>query len=187
MSVYAKLNKARSLFHKTKLNKSGHNKLAGYKYFELGDFLIPALEIFDQVGLCATISFTATDAIMRIVNVEDDKQIIVFSSPMASANLKGCHEIQNLGAVQTYQRRYLWTSVLEIVEHDALDATTGNGNIVEETIDAVQLQELTDMINITGTDTVTMCKYYKISSLKDMPASKFNHAMIKLEGKGAKA
>jgi len=27
--------------------------------------------------------------------------------------------------VQTYLRRYLWVAALEIVEHDALDATTG--------------------------------------------------------------
>jgi hypothetical protein len=33
--------------------------------------------------------------------------------------------VQNLGAVQTYLRRYLWVAALEIVEHDALDATTG--------------------------------------------------------------
>jgi hypothetical protein len=28
--------------------------------------------------------------------------------------------------VQTYLRRYLWTNAFEIVEHDALDATTGS-------------------------------------------------------------
>jgi hypothetical protein len=44
---------------------------------------------------------------------------------MGSAQLKGCHEVQNIGAVETYQRRYLWVAALEIVEHDALDATTG--------------------------------------------------------------
>jgi hypothetical protein len=44
---------------------------------------------------------------------------------MSTAALKGCHEVQNLGAVQTYLRRYLWVAALEIVEHDALDATTG--------------------------------------------------------------
>ena len=44
---------------------------------------------------------------------------------MSEAALKGCHAVQNLGAVQTYLRRYLWTTALEIVEHDAIDATTG--------------------------------------------------------------
>jgi hypothetical protein len=42
---------------------------------------------------------------------------------MADANLKGCHPIQNLGAVETYTRRYLWVSAMEIVEHDALDSS----------------------------------------------------------------
>jgi hypothetical protein len=44
---------------------------------------------------------------------------------MSSAALKGCHEVQNLGAVQTYLRRYLWVAALEIVEHDAIDASEG--------------------------------------------------------------
>jgi hypothetical protein len=43
---------------------------------------------------------------------------------MGSANLKGCHEVQNIGAVETYQRRYLWSAALEIIENDVLDSTT---------------------------------------------------------------
>jgi hypothetical protein len=57
MSVYTKLNEARKRFHELKLEKTGHNKFAGYYYFELGDFLIPALQTFSDVGLCAYISF----------------------------------------------------------------------------------------------------------------------------------
>jgi len=45
------------------------------------------------------------------------------TSPMAEANLKGAHPIQNLGAVETYTRRYLWVTAMEIVEHDALDSS----------------------------------------------------------------
>lgn len=126
MSVYSKLNEARVKFHSLKLEKTGHNKFAGYKYFELGDFLIPALQVFKDVGLCAFVSFEKDLAVMMIVDVEKPESSIVISSPMGSAALKGCHEVQNIGAVETYQRRYLWTAALEIVEHDALDATTGN-------------------------------------------------------------
>jgi hypothetical protein len=63
----------------------------------------------------------------------DDGTYIHINSPMSSAALKGCHEVQNLGAVQTYLRRYLWVTAMEIVEHDALDATTGS-----ETVNAKQ-------------------------------------------------
>tara|TARA_R110000868_G_scaffold357179_2_gene618622 strand:- start:117 stop:464 length:348 start_codon:yes stop_codon:yes gene_type:complete len=44
---------------------------------------------------------------------------------MSTAQLKGCHEVQNLGAVLSYIRRYLWVTALEILEHDALDSTSG--------------------------------------------------------------
>jgi hypothetical protein len=125
MNVYQKLNAARESFHQTKLTKTGHNKFAGYKYFELGDFLIPALNIFAEHGLAGVISFGKEEASMTIIDVYKPEDRIVITSPMSTAALKGCHEVQNLGAVQTYLRRYLWVAALEIVEHDALDATTG--------------------------------------------------------------
>ena len=122
MNVYQKLNAARDLFHKVELKKSGHNKFAGYKYFELGDFVVPALDIFNQVGLVSIISFGEI-ATMTIVNIDKPEETITITSPMSEANLKGCHPIQNLGAVQTYLRRYLWVAALEIIEHDAIDSS----------------------------------------------------------------
>jgi hypothetical protein len=124
-NVYTKLNQAREVFHQKKLKKSGLNKFAGYQYFELADFIIPALQIFEEHRLCAFISFTKEYADMRIVDIDNPQDVITISSPMSEASLKGCHPVQNLGAVQTYLRRYLWVAALEIVEHDALDATTG--------------------------------------------------------------
>jgi hypothetical protein len=122
MNVYQRLNAAREAFHSQELRKSGHNKFAGYQYFELGDFVVPALAIFKHVGLTSVISFGADQAVMRIVNTEKPEDFIEITSPMSEANLKGCHPVQNLGAVQTYTRRYLWVAALEIVEHDAIDS-----------------------------------------------------------------
>jgi hypothetical protein len=122
MNVYQKLNDARVQFHKLQLKKTGLNKFAGYQYFELGDFLIPALNVFHDNGLCAIISFGEAVATMTIFSASDGASVTI-TSPMAEANLKGCHPIQNLGAVETYTRRYLWVAALEIVEHDALDSS----------------------------------------------------------------
>jgi hypothetical protein len=124
MSVYKKLMAARLELQGRKLNKSGHNKFAGYKYFELGDFLPSIQEIFAKQGLCGVVSYLPDVAVLTITDMEDGSYIHV-NSPMSSAALKGCHEVQNLGAVQTYLRRYLWVTAMEIVEHDALDAVTG--------------------------------------------------------------
>lgn len=132
MNIFQKLNAARKEFHSLKLKKSGQNKFAGYEYFELADFLIPALTVFEKHGLCAVISFDKDVATMTIYTSIGDNgsySNITITSPMGSANLKGCHEVQNIGAVETYQRRYLWMAALEIVEHDALDASTGSEKI----------------------------------------------------------
>ena len=126
MNVYQKLNEARDLFHQAPLKKSGHNKFAGYSYFELGDFVVPALEIFKQVGLTSIISFKQDEATMEIINTDKPDEVVTITTPMSEANLKGCHPVQNLGAVQSYLRRYLWVAAMEIVEHDALDPTTGD-------------------------------------------------------------
>jgi hypothetical protein len=123
--VYAKLQKARMMLQAAPIKKSGHNKFAGYQYFELGDFLPTINEIFNELGLCSVISFDKELATLRVIDT-DNGGAITFTSPMADAHLKGCHPIQNMGATQTYSRRYLYVSALEIVEHDALDATTGS-------------------------------------------------------------
>jgi len=134
MSVYKKLQEARIQLQNTKLNKSGKNKFAGYEYFELGDFLPQIQNICQKNGLCGMVSFTAETAYLTIHETEGDG-FVTFTSPMSSAALKGCHDVQNLGAVQTYLRRYLWTNAFEIVEHDALDATTGGAEPVKKTKD----------------------------------------------------
>lgn len=120
--VHKKLMAARIRLQGTRLEKSGLNKFAGYKYFELGDFLPEIQNIFNDLGLCGVVSYDAAYATLTITDT-DDGTVIVISSPMAAAELKGAHPIQNLGAVETYQRRYLWMTAMEIVEHDAIDST----------------------------------------------------------------
>jgi hypothetical protein len=120
--VYEKLQKARIKLQHTELKKSGHNKFAGYKYFELGDFLPAIQSIFFELKLCPVVSFGTELATLRIIDTENGG-CVTFTSPMAEAQLKGCHPIQNLGAVETYSRRYLYVTALEIVEHDAIDSS----------------------------------------------------------------
>ena len=121
MSVHKKLMQARVKLQSTEMKKSGLNKFAGYSYFELGDFIPHIQTIFNDIGLCGVVSFNTEYATLCITDVEDGT-VIVIQSPMAEANLKGAHPIQNLGAVESYQRRYLWMTAMEIVEHDIIDS-----------------------------------------------------------------
>ena len=124
MNVYEKLQGVRVDMQKLNLKKSGKNAFAGYTYWELSDFLPHVNQLMEQYKLTSCLSFGDV-GLLEIINTEKPDERILFTSPMSTASLKGCHEVQNLGAVITYIRRYLWTNALELTEHDALDATTG--------------------------------------------------------------
>ena len=126
MNVYQKLQKCRFELQNMKLKKSGNNKFAGFTYFELSDFLPSINELCEKHGLFTRTTFTSDLAMLEVINAEMPEEVIVFTSPQAEATLKGCHAIQNVGAVETYQRRYLLMVAFEIVENDALDPTVTN-------------------------------------------------------------
>ena len=122
MSVHKKLMQARVDLLLIDLKKTGRNTFQNYSYFELGDFIPHIQTIFNNVGLCGVVSFNNEYAQLCITDV-DDGTVIVITSPMAEANLKGSQPIQLIGSIQTFQRRYLWMAALELTEHDTIDMT----------------------------------------------------------------
>jgi len=128
MSVHKKLMQARISLQSVEMKKSGLNKFAGYDYFELSDFIPHVQRIFNEIGLCGVVSYEREIAKLTITDTDGGGEIII-TSPMAGASLKGCHDIQNLGAVETYQRRYLWVTAMEILEHDAIDGGDTKKNV----------------------------------------------------------
>jgi hypothetical protein len=125
MNIYEKLQNVRCELQKRTFKKSGKNAYAGYEYFELSDFLPTINELMLEHKLTTSVSFNSEIATLTLINIEKPEETIIFTSPMSSASLKGCHDVQNLGAVQTYLRRYLYVNAFEIVEHDPLDKTAG--------------------------------------------------------------
>lgn len=123
--VHKKLMQARVELQAMPLKKSGHNKFAGYNYFELGDFLPQVNSIFHRLGLCSVVSFDAEYASLTITDV-DDGTMIVITSPMVESSMKGASPIQSLGGCQTYQRRYLYLCATDLVEGDSFDASAPN-------------------------------------------------------------
>ena len=125
MNIYEKLQNMRVELQQKNIKKSGKNKFAGYEYYELSDILPPINELQSNYKTCSFISFNKEEAVLTIVNSEKPEEQIMFSSPMAELTLKGGQEIQNLGGVETYQRRYLYMAAFEIVENDYFDSVQG--------------------------------------------------------------
>lgn len=122
MNVFEKLNEARIRFQNANVKKSGKNSYAGYTYYELADILPAINKIAQELKFSCIVNFTPDLATLDFVDCEKNEKI-TFTSPMSEASLKGCHPVQNLGAVETYIKRYLYQNCFEIVEADALDGT----------------------------------------------------------------
>ena len=92
-------------------------------------------EIERKTMRLSVIRYSAVIATLTIYNTESPEEKIEFSSPMITAELKGCHAVQNLGAVETYVRRYLYLAAYEIVEAEQLDLTQGKPDRAPKTPD----------------------------------------------------
>lgn len=171
-NIYSKLQKARCEFQEKPIKKSGHNRFAGYHYFELGDFLPTINSLLDKYNLCSNISFDKDMATLTIINTDNTDEKLVFTSPMSEASIKGCHAIQNLGAAQTFLRRYLWVNAFEIVENDQLDATTGKNEKQSKTkanVNANKIEKLLATKDVDADAVILFAKSaYKVNDLTEL-------------------
>lgn len=179
MNIYEKMNEAKIHILKAKLKKSGENKFAGFKYFELADILPEIVYICQQLKLHTKVTFTESEAVLTITNAEDPKEILHVTSPMKETELKGCNAIQALGGVETYQRRYLYMAAFDIIENDLFDAKTGQGetiskNVYEALVSAIGNKNIPSRII---TDELAKRGYTKLIELQNEELASFKKAI----------
>ena len=145
-NIYSKMQKARCEFQEKPLKKSGWNNFSNFAFFELKDVQPTINALLEKYNMCSLMSFGNDLATLTIINSENPEEKMVFTSPMSTAKLKACHEVQNLGAVETYIRRYLWFAAFEIVESDGLDATVGKDDKPSKTKANVNAAKIVKLI-----------------------------------------
>ena len=123
-TIHEKLIEARKEFHSNEIKKTGWNDYSKYHYFEFSDFAVPAMDILAEQGLIAIISFETELATMTVTDVKTG-EFITITSPMSEAKLKACQPVQSMGACQSFVSRYLYTTLFQIVEHEAIEMQTG--------------------------------------------------------------
>lgn len=163
MNIYEKIQKVKEDFLAKNIKKSGQNKFAGFSYYELSDITPPLIELCNKYKLFTAFRFTNEEAILEIVNIEEPKEVQLYSSPMEELELKGCNKIQALGGTETYQRRYLYMAAFDIIEADLFDKTSGISD--EKLITKEQIKKLGEVVD----DIPAMLNYFKIEKIEDMP------------------
>ena len=121
MNVYQKLQEIKCELLKANPKKSGNNKYAGYFYYELADFIPTIIQLCLAHNIMTFVSFTEDKAMLTAVNCEKPEETVTIESPMRKLDLKGCNDIQALGGVETYSRRYLYMAMFDITENDMFD------------------------------------------------------------------
>ena len=128
-NIYQKMIDGRSLFQNTPKKKSGENKFAHYSYYQLDDIVPILTKIETSCQLLFMISFEDNKGILTVVNAEKPEETLTYSTPTSldclAQNKMKPSEIQQIGAMETYSRRYLYLMALDVVESDAVDATMG--------------------------------------------------------------
>lgn len=128
LNIWQKLSAARVNFLNAPVKKSGINRFAQFKYFELEDIVPTATKIFHELGLLLMESITYERAEAVLLNVDKPEETIVFQVPAKDCAIEDgtkMSAIQGLGAYVTYLRRYLYCLVLDIVEADPVDGSAG--------------------------------------------------------------
>lgn len=155
MNIYQKLQSARIKVQEAAITKTGKNPHQKFSYLELIDFSPVVQATFHELGLMGKVDF-AESATLTIYDTDKPESYLVFTSPMSSAKLPGAHDVQNLGAVQTYLRRYLYMSALEIVAPDHVEdskpvpmAPAGKPQITTEQL-ATACERIRNGENIAG-------------------------------------
>ena len=135
MNVWAKLLAVRSEFYETGAKKTGKNLHAEFMYFELEDIVPVAEPLFKKYGLLLMPLFADGNATAHIVNTDKPEECIDFTIPLIFIAEPGkfrMNEVQGVGAVVTYYRRYLYMVVLDLVESDGFDGQDGRKNLPDE-------------------------------------------------------
>lgn len=137
--------KIRVDLQKANLKKSGKNKFAGFDYFELADFLPTLNELMNREGVNDI--FTIEDEYAKLILIKDEEMqeykmpFKIYSTPLNSKNAKSMQDIQYLGALNTYYKRYLYLNAFGITDGDVIDSMDNSELTEEKNEELEQLRE----------------------------------------------
>lgn len=128
----------------TKIKKSGKNNFAGFDYYELSDFLPNLNELMLEEGINDV--FTIEDEYAKLILIKGEERqeykipFVLFETPYnyrknkdtgEIEKIKSMQDIQYLGALNTYYKRYLYLNAFGITDGEIIDSMD-NEELVEE-------------------------------------------------------
>lgn len=126
--------KIRVELQKMKLQKTGKNKFAGFEYYELADFLPRLNELMLEEKINDVFTIENEEAKLILKKSEETQEykmpFVLFDTPINKkynkdfdeyVDVKSMQDIQYLGALNTYYKRYLYINAFGITDGDIID------------------------------------------------------------------
>lgn len=153
LEIMKELNKSiikiRVELQNAKLKKSGRNKFAGFEYFELADFLPKLNELMLEEEMNDRFYVQDGYAVLELIKGEESQTYTIpfnqFDVPVNKQGQPSMQEIQYLGALNTYYKRYLYLNAFGITDGEVIDSLDNNNlqpNVNYKELLKNRLQEL---------------------------------------------
>lgn len=164
--------KIRVELQSSKLNKSGKNKFAGFSYYELGDFL-PALNILmEKHGVNDQYTIENDSAILTLIKGEAVQSYKMpftqFHTPVNKNGMPSMQDIQYLGALNTYYKRYLYLNAFGITDGEVIDALDKIPPQPPAPITTDQKNTITDLLSKTDSDVIKFYEVFRVKNIDEM-------------------
>ena len=189
MSLNKAIIKIRVDLQSKNLKQSGKNKFAGFTYFELADFLphLNVLMLENEINDRYYVSENM--ACLDLIHKEEVQTYTIpytqFMTPTNKSGQPSMQDIQYLGALNTYYKRYLYLNAFGITDGEIVDAMDNTQHIAKpkevQKINEAQLKLVNTLMSKKKVDRDTIKKHYGVTTLKDLPVTVVNAFIEYLE------
>ena len=169
----------------SKLKKSGKNKFAEFDYFELADFLPRLNELMLEEGINDNFRITNDLATLTLIKGEEKQEytmpFVIFDTPLTFkkdkngnyvkdkngdyVQVQSMQDIQYLGALNTYYKRYLYLNAFGITDGEVIDSMD-NEDLKKKSKELNYRNELIKYCKENNIDMQKVAKEYNMINVK---------------------
>lgn len=186
-----------------KLKKSGKNKFAGFDYFELADFLPKLNELMLEEGVNDRFYIKDNYAILELQKGEEINTytipFILFETPLTYKKDKdgnfvknkegdyiqvpSMQDIQYLGALNTYYKRYLYLNAFGITDGEVIDSMNNEEMISEPKAERKATDGQIAVLNkLSDEDKAKVYVKFGVKAIEELTLKQASELISKLKG-----
>lgn len=179
-----------------KLKKSGKNKFAGFEYFELADFLPKLNELMLEEEMNDRFYIKGDLAVLELIKGEEYNEysmpFVLFETPLnwkenkvtgEVEQVKSMQDIQYLGALNTYYKRYLYLNAFGITDGEVIDSMNNEElGSTPKTERKASAGQITVLEKLSDEDKEKVYAKYNVGSLEELNIRQASEIISKLKG-----